>query len=70
MAIGCLANWAKNRSFHCAITAPLFLTGGAVFLVSDEGMIRVNTVWVWSSIFIGAGIAFLLEWWFEKHRES
>jgi hypothetical protein len=70
VAIGCLANWVRNRSFHCAITGPLFLTGGAVFLVSDEGMIRVNTAWVWSLVFIGVGIAFLLEWLFAKHRES
>jgi len=69
MAIGCLANWVRNRSFHCAITAPLFLAGGGVFLTSDQGMIRVNTVWVWSLIFIGVGIAFLLEWRFAKHRE-
>ncbi len=34
MAIGCLANWRRNRSFHCAITGPLFLIAGAVFLLS------------------------------------
>ena len=32
MAIGCLANWLRNRSFHCAITGPLFLIAGVVFL--------------------------------------
>jgi hypothetical protein len=31
MAIGCLANWLRNRSFHCAITAPLFLIAGIAF---------------------------------------
>jgi hypothetical protein len=30
MAIGCLANWLRNRSFHCAITGPLFLIAGGV----------------------------------------
>src|SRR5438105_2125468 len=34
MAIGCLANWLRNRSFHCAITGPLFLIGGVMFLLS------------------------------------
>jgi hypothetical protein len=24
MAIGCFANWLRNRSFHCAITGPVF----------------------------------------------
>jgi hypothetical protein len=33
MAIGCLANWHRNRSFHCAITGPLFLIGGVIFML-------------------------------------
>jgi hypothetical protein len=24
MAIGCVANWLRNRTLHCAITGPLF----------------------------------------------
>jgi len=24
MAIGCVANWQRNRTLHCAITGPLF----------------------------------------------
>jgi hypothetical protein len=62
MSIGCLANWNRNRSFHCAITGPLFLVGGVVFLLSGVGMIHVNVQWVWPCILIGVGIAFLLEW--------
>src|ERR1700679_4050104 len=34
MAIGCLANWLRTRSFHCVITGPLFLIGGGVLLLS------------------------------------
>jgi hypothetical protein len=70
MAIGCLANWLKHRSFHCAITGPLFLIAGVVFLFSDVQMIHVNTVWVWSIVLIGVGIAFLLEWKYAKRCES
>ena len=62
MAIGCAANWLRNRTFHCAITGPLFLIGGAVFLFSGALSIRVNTPWVWAFVFIGVGVAFLLEW--------
>src|ERR1700756_2466131 len=61
MAIGCLANWPRNRTFHCAITGPLFLIGGLMFLLSGVSMIHVNTHWVWPLVLIGAGIAFLLE---------
>ena len=68
MAIGCLANWLRNRSFHCAITGPLFLLAGVVFLLSDARMVRVNTLWVWPLVLIGTGIAFLLEWPYAKRR--
>jgi hypothetical protein len=61
MAIGCLANWLRNRTFHCAVTGPLFLIGGLMFLLSGVRMIRVNTHWVWPFVLIGVGTAFLLE---------
>jgi len=66
MAIGCFANWSRNRSFHCAITGPLFLIGGVVFLLSGERLLHVNTNWVWTFVLIGTGIAFLLEWRYGK----
>jgi hypothetical protein len=62
MAIGCLANWLQNRSFHCAITGPLFLVAGVVFLLSGVRLIHLNTFWVWPLVLIGIAIAFLLEW--------
>lgn len=70
MAIGCLANWHRNRSFHCAITGPLFLIAGVVFLLSGERMIHFNTLWVWRFVLIGVGIAFLLEWRYAKRSPS
>jgi len=70
MAIGCLANWRRNRSFHCAITGPLFLIAGVVFLLSGVRMIHVNTLWVWQFILIGIGIAFLLEWRYAKRSAA
>jgi hypothetical protein len=70
MAIGCLANWLRNRAFHCAITGPLFLIGGVVFLLSDMRMIQVNTRGVWPFVLIVVSIAFLLEWLYGKRRAS
>ena len=62
MAIGCVANWRRNRTLHCAITGPLFLIGAVVFLLSDVSMLHVNSLLVWPFVLIGVGIAFLLEW--------
>jgi hypothetical protein len=70
MAIGCLANWRRNRSFHCVITGPLFLIGSFVFLLSGVRMIHVDTRWVWSVLLIGIGIAFLMEWLYGKRPAS
>jgi hypothetical protein len=70
MAIGCLANWLKNRSFHCAITGPLFLIAGAAFLLEGVGVIPVNNHLVWGFVLIGIGIAFLLEWRYAKRSAS
>jgi hypothetical protein len=70
MAVGCLANWLKNRSFHCAITGPLFLIGGIIFLLSAMHRIHVNIRWVWPFVLIGTGIAFLLEWLYAKRSAS
>jgi len=70
MTIGCLANWTRNRSFHCAITGPLFVLGGVVFLLSGMGMIRFNTRWVWPFVLIVVSIAFLLEWLYGKRPAS
>jgi hypothetical protein len=61
MAIGCLANWRRNRVFHCVITGPLFLSIGVIFLFSGERIVHLNTRWVWGFVLIGVGIAFLLE---------
>ena len=61
MAIGCLANWMRSRTFHCAITGPLFLIGGLIFLLSGVRVIHVDTHWVWPFVLIGVGIAVLLE---------
>lgn len=70
MAIGCLANWLKNRTFHCAITGPLFLAGGLVLLVSSSRIARVHDSWVWLFVLGGSGIAFLLEWRYAKRSAS
>ena len=70
MAIGCLANWRRNGSFHCAITSPLFLIGGVIFLLSGVRAIHIDMRWVWPVLLVGVGIAFLLEWMYGKRPAS
>lgn len=68
--IGCIANWRKNRSFHCAITSPLFLLAGLAFLLKDVGVARVNANLLWSLVCIGTCLAFLLEWKYVKRSTA
>ena len=70
MAIGCVANWLRNRALHCAITGPLFLIAAVVFLLSDFRMAHVNSFLVWTFALIGVGIAFLLEWRYAQRAAS
>jgi uncharacterized membrane protein YgdD (TMEM256/DUF423 family) len=62
VAIGCAANWVRNRTMHCGITAPAFLVAGTVFLLSDMGILAINQALVWPIVAIVTGLAFLLEW--------
>jgi hypothetical protein len=61
-AVGCIANWLKNRTLHCGITAPLFLIARTLFLLSDARIVHIAVRLVWLFVVLGIGIAFLLEW--------
>ena len=63
-AIGCFANWIKNHTFHCSITAWIFLAGAVVFLLGNVGLIQIEPRFVWPLVAIGTVIAFILEWRF------
>jgi len=70
MSAGCAANWVRNRSFHCAITGPIFLVAGVALLLSDMRVVRINDVWVWAFVLIGTGIAFLMEWRYYARKNT
>lgn len=70
MAIGCVANWLRNRTLHCVITAPLFLLAAVVFLMSDVSLVHVDDRLVWPFVLLGVGIAFLLEWRYAQRSAS
>lgn len=65
-AIGCFANWGKNRTLHCGITGPLFLLTAVAFLLANIEVIQIRLTFVWPILIVGAGISFLLEWRYAK----
>lgn len=61
MAIGCASNWVRNRTFHCAVSGPVFLIAAFLFLLLDVTTFRVDIVWVWLFVLLGVGVGFSLE---------
>ena len=64
--IACLANWRKNRTYHCGISAPVLILAGTVLLLAGMRLIRVETGIIW--VFVGAGVlaSLALEWRYAK----
>jgi len=62
VSIGCFANWIKNRTFHCRISAWIFLAGAVAFLLTDTGVIQIEARFVWLFAAVGTLLSFILEW--------
>lgn len=69
LAIGCFANWIKNRTFHCGITGPLFLIIAVLLLLSETRIIYIGNGFMWPTVLVGSAVAFLLEWRYTSHRK-
>ena len=69
-AVGCFANWFRNRTFHCRITAWLFLAAGAVFLLADVGVLPIEPRSVWPFVALGTLLAFILEWRYSRRVQG
>ena len=61
LGLACVANFAWNRTFHCAITGPLFLVAAGTLAMNEAGVWHVPMSLVWGVILIVGGLALLLE---------
>jgi hypothetical protein len=61
-AIACFANWIKNRTFHCSISAWIFLASAVAFLLTDTGVIQIEPRFLWVFVAAGTVLSFILEW--------
>lgn len=69
-AFGCGANWLRNRTLHCALTGPLLLISGIVFLLSDKGVFAINPDIIWLIVTVVTALSFLLEWRYAARSHS
>jgi len=62
MAGACLVNFRRNRTLHCALTAPLFIVASAVTALVEARIWHVDMPLVWSVIVAAVALAFVIEW--------
>lgn len=68
LGIGCAANWIKNRTLHCSMTAPILLIGGILIVLANLDVIHANGTAISAAIAIGVAVAFLIEWQYFARR--
>ncbi len=61
LGAACIANFARNRTFHCVITGPFFLVVAAALALRVAGVWNVSTGLLWPVVLVVIGAAFLLE---------
>ena len=59
--LACLINFARNRTFHCAITGPFLLLAAAYMIAGRSAGWEVGDGILWAVILIVVGAALLLE---------
>lgn len=59
--VACIANFKRNRTFHCAITGPFFLLVAGAVALATAGLWTVSMSIVWAITLIVIGAALLLE---------
>jgi len=62
LGIACLVNFGRNRTFHCALTAPLFLVAAGLAALAEAGLWEFDFRILWGLVLAGVGAALLLEW--------
>ncbi len=70
LGLACGINFARNRTYHCAITAPIFLLGAVAAGLDAAGVWSVPENILWPLVMIGVGAAFLLEFAYTQRQGS
>jgi len=62
MGGACVFNYARNRTLHCVITAPVFLLAALAMACSEANIWHVSDRVLWGFALVAVAIAFLIEW--------
>ena len=61
LGLACLANFARNRTFHCVLTGSFFLLVAAALALETAGVWHAGTRLLWPVVLVVVGVALLLE---------
>ncbi len=61
LAAACFVNFGRNRTLHCGITGPLFVTAAIVALLGEAGVWDIDENMLWGVVLAGVVLAFLVE---------
>lgn len=61
LGLACVANFMRNRTFHCVITGPFFLLVALGLALETLGVWKANTGLLWPIVLTVVGAALLLE---------
>ena len=62
LAAACFVNFGRNRTLHCGITGPLFVTAAIVALLGEAGVWNIDENILWRVVLAGVLLAFIAEW--------
>lgn len=61
LGLACIANFARNRTFHCVITGPFFLLVALAVALEKSGVWKVGMGFVWVIVAVVVAVALVLE---------
>ena len=62
LGLACVANFGRNRTFHCGITGPVFMLGAIVMALIETRMWQAPGEIVWGIVLTVVAIALIFEW--------
>lgn len=62
LGVACFANFARNRTFHCGLSGPIFALGALVALAVEAGVWNLDLRLVWGMVLAAVTGALLIEW--------
>jgi hypothetical protein len=62
MGGACVLNYARNRTLHCVITAPVFLLAAVAMAFSEAGVLHVSDRVLSGFLVVAVATAFVVEW--------